>query len=63
MAKREPLIDKIERWVFGASAAEAAEMRLKLATREAERRLEQRIIAALEEDATDGAADVAEQGA
>ena len=49
MAKNEPMIDKLERFLFGASAREAVEMRITLA----ERRIEQRIIAALESD-TDG---------
>lgn len=40
------ILDKIERAIFGASAAEAVEMRVKLA----EQRIEREIIEALEHD-------------
>ena len=43
------LVDAIERVLFGATAQETVEMRVKLA----ELRLEQRIIAALEADEAD----------
>lgn len=43
------ILDTIERALFGASAAEAVEMRVELAAR----RIERRIIAALEQDEDD----------
>ncbi|HZC05160.1 MAG TPA: hypothetical protein VE338_05935 [Ktedonobacterales bacterium] len=53
MAHREPLIDRIERMLFGATAQETVDMRLRLAEHLAERRLEQRILAVLEADDVD----------
>ena len=44
------ILDTIERFVFGAPAAEAVEMRIKLA----EQRIEQQLMAALEDEDGDG---------
>ncbi len=44
------ILDHIERALFGASAAEAVEMRLKLAERRLEQRLERALDTMLEED-------------
>ena len=58
MADREPMIDKLERFLFGASARESVDMRIRLA----QQRIEQRIIAALESDDGEGIATDGEPG-
>lgn len=53
-SKREPLIDKLERLVFGASAQERVDMMIELAYR----RMEARLVAALtSDDASDTTSD------